>query len=73
MLLHLSRIGTLPIIFLRRPLLGGIASGFLVYVISKITDDLSKAELINPVIAAWLPTIACGLAGFVALLFQEDG
>ena len=57
----------------QKMVLGGIASGFLVYVISKITDDLSKAELINPVIAAWLPTIACELAGFVALLFQEDG
>jgi lipopolysaccharide export system permease protein len=57
----------------QKMVLGGIATGFLIYVVSKLTDDLSKAELINPVIAAWLPTTVGGLAGFVALLHQEDG
>lgn len=57
----------------QKMVLGGIASGFMVYVVSKVTDDLSKAEMINSMIAAWLPAIACGLAGFVALLYLEDG
>jgi lipopolysaccharide export system permease protein len=53
--------------------LGGVASGFLLYVVSKLTDDLSKAELMNPTIAAWLPAVVGGLAGTLALLHQEDG
>jgi lipopolysaccharide export system permease protein len=53
--------------------LSGIASGFLLYVLSKVTEDLSKAELIHPAAAAWLPVLAGGLTGFVVLLYQEDG
>ena len=57
----------------QKMVLGGVGSGFLVYVMSKVTDDLSKAELISPMLGAWLPALAGGLAGFVALLYQEDG
>ena len=57
----------------QKMVLGGVATGFLIYVVSKLTDDLSKAELINPVIAAWLPAAVGGTAGFLALLHQEDG
>ncbi len=53
--------------------LGGITAGFLLYVMSKVTDDLSKAELLYPFVAAWLPVLAGGLTGFVALLHLEDG
>jgi lipopolysaccharide export system permease protein len=53
--------------------LGGVASGFLIYVVSKLTDDLSKAELINPMVAAWLPATVGGVAGFIVLLHLEDG
>ena len=54
-------------------ILSGIVAGFLLYVLSKVTEDLSKAELMHPVAAAWLPVLVGGLTGFVALLFQEDG
>ena len=57
----------------QKMVLGGVTSGFLLYVISKITDDLSKAELMYPVAAAWLPVFLGGLTGFVALLYSEDG
>jgi lipopolysaccharide export system permease protein len=57
----------------QKMVLSGIAAGFLLYVLSKITDDLSKAELMHPVAAAWLPVAAGGLTGFIALLYQEDG
>ena len=57
----------------QKMVLGGVGSGFLIYVMSKVTDDLSKAELISPVLGAWLPAVVGGLAGFVALLYQEDG
>jgi lipopolysaccharide export system permease protein len=57
----------------QKMVLSGVASGFLLYVLSKVTDDLSKAELMHPVAAAWLPVLAGGLTGFIALLYQEDG
>jgi lipopolysaccharide export system permease protein len=57
----------------QKMVLGGITAGFLLYVMSKVTDDLSKAELMYPSAAAWLPVFAGGLTGFVALLHLEDG
>jgi lipopolysaccharide export system permease protein len=57
----------------QKMVLSGVAAGFLLYVLSKMTDDLSKAELLNPAVAAWLPVLVGGLTGFVALLYQEDG
>jgi lipopolysaccharide export system permease protein len=54
-------------------ILSGILAGFLLYVLSKVTEDMSKADLMHPVAAAWLPVLAGGLTGFVVLLHQEDG
>jgi lipopolysaccharide export system permease protein len=51
----------------------GIAAGFSIYVLSKVTEDLSKAELLYPLLAAWLPIAAGGLFGFLILLHEEDG
>jgi lipopolysaccharide export system permease protein len=53
--------------------LGGVASGFVLYVMSKVMDDLSHAELVPPIVSAWVPALVGGLTGFVALLHQEDG
>lgn len=58
---------------IQKMVLSGVAAGFLLYVLSKITEDLSKAELMNPIAAAWLPVFVGGLTGFLALLYQEDG
>jgi lipopolysaccharide export system permease protein len=57
----------------QKMVLSGVAAGFLLYVLSKVTEDLSKAELLHPVAAAWLPVFVGGLTGFIALLYQEDG
>jgi Predicted permeases len=57
----------------QRMVLSGVGAGFLLYVLSKVTEDLSTAELMHPVAAAWLPVLAGGLTGFIALLYQEDG
>lgn len=57
----------------QKMVLGGVATGFLIYVGSKLTDDLSKAELISPIVAAWLPTAIGGFGGVLALLHLEDG
>lgn len=57
----------------QKMVLSGVAAGFLLYVLSKVTEDLSKAELLHPLAAAWLPVCVGGLSGFLALLYQEDG
>jgi lipopolysaccharide export system permease protein len=53
--------------------LGGIAAGFLLYVLAKITGDLSKAGMMAPMAAAALPAAIGGVTGLIALLYQEDG
>jgi len=57
----------------QKMVLSGISAGFLIFVLSKITEDMSKSELLSPVLAAWIPVLVGSLTGFVALLYQEDG
>jgi lipopolysaccharide export system permease protein len=57
----------------QKMVLGGISSGFLLFVLSKFTEDMSKSELMSPVMAAWIPVLVGSLTGFVVLLHQEDG
>ncbi|MDO9413743.1 MAG: LPS export ABC transporter permease LptG [Pseudolabrys sp.] len=57
----------------QKMVLSGVGAGFLLYILQKVTEDLSKAELMHPVAAAWLPVFVGGLTGFIALLYQEDG
>ena len=57
----------------QKMVMAGILSGFMLYVFSKVIDDLSKAEMMPASAAAWLPVVTGALIGFVALLFQEDG
>src|SRR5581483_4135654 len=54
---------------IQKMVLSGVAAGFLLYVLSKVTEDMSKAELMHPVASAWLPVLAGGLTGFIALLY----
>jgi lipopolysaccharide export system permease protein len=57
----------------QKMVLSGVGAGFLLYVLSKVTEDLSKADLMHPIASAWLPVCVGGLTGFLALLYQEDG
>jgi lipopolysaccharide export system permease protein len=57
----------------QKVVLGGVAAGFLLYVLAKISGDMSKAEMMPPMLAAALPALIGGLGGFLTLLFQEDG
>lgn len=57
----------------QKMVLSGVAAGFLLYVLQKVTEDLSKAELMQPNVAAWLPVLVGGVLGLIALLYQEDG
>jgi lipopolysaccharide export system permease protein len=53
--------------------IGGVAAGFLLYVLAKLTGDLSKAGMLTPIAAAGLPPAVGGVTGVLALLYQEDG
>lgn len=66
--LRFFRFGGVP-----QMVLSGIAAGFLLYVMQKVTEDLSKAQLLHPMAAAWMPVLFGGLTGFLVLLYQEDG
>lgn len=57
----------------QKMILSGMASGFVIYILSKVTSDLSKADLMHPVAAAWLPVLFGCFTGSIALLYQEDG
>jgi lipopolysaccharide export system permease protein len=57
----------------QKMVLSGVAAGFLLYVLSKFFEDFSKAGLLNPAAAAWLPVLLGGLIGVLTLLHQEDG
>ncbi len=57
----------------QKMILSGISAGFLLFVLQKVTEDMSKSELMAPFVAAWIPVLVGGLIGFVALLYQEDG
>jgi lipopolysaccharide export system permease protein len=57
----------------QKMVLSGIGTGFLLYILAKVTEDLSKAGLMPPVAAAGLPPLIGGVTGLIALLYQEDG
>lgn len=57
----------------QKMVLGGILAGFLLYVLSKIADDMTTAGLMSPVAAAWVGVLAAAVVGVTALLYQEDG
>ena len=57
----------------QKMVLGGITAGFLLYVLSKVTDDLSKAELMYPV-GGRMAACACRRAhGICRVVALEDG
>jgi lipopolysaccharide export system permease protein len=53
--------------------LGGLTGGFFLFVLAKITGDMSKAGLMPPLAAAALPALFGGVTGLLTLLYQEDG
>lgn len=56
-----------------RNVLGGVAAGFVLYVITKLVSDLGGAGLVSIPVAAWAPAIGGALFGTLAILTQEDG
>ncbi len=54
-------------------ILGGIAAGFVLYVLTALAKSFGSAGAIPPVVAAWLPVLSGGLFGAAWLLHREDG
>lgn len=52
---------------------GGVASGFVLYVATKLVGDLGRAGLLSTSVAAWSPAVLGSMLGSLALLHQEDG
>ena len=57
----------------QKVVLTGLAAGFFLYVLAKITGDLSKAGILAPFAAAALPAMIGEITGVMSLLYQEDG
>jgi lipopolysaccharide export system permease protein len=53
--------------------IGGIAAGFMLYLLTKVVADLGNSGLLSTPVAAWSPAIIGSLLGALALLHQEDG
>ena len=56
-----------------RIVIGAVASGFVLYIGTKVLSDLGGAGLISPFVAAWSPAIVGVMIGALILLYQEDG
>ena len=56
-----------------RTLAGGAATGFVLYVATKLVGDLGGAGLLGAPFAAWSPAVIGSLLGILVLLHQEDG
>ena len=54
-------------------IVGGVGAGFVLYVATKMAEELGTAGLVNPAAAAWSPAVVSMLIGFTVLLNQEDG
>lgn len=52
---------------------GGVASGFVLYVATKLVGDLGGAGLLSTPVAAWSPAVLGSMLGSLVLLHQEDG
>jgi lipopolysaccharide export system permease protein len=52
---------------------GGVAAGFVLYVATKLVNDLGVAGIFSVPVAGWSPAVVGCLFGVYVLLHQEDG
>jgi len=52
---------------------GGVAAGFVLYVVTKLVNDLGGAGVFSAPVAGWSTAVVGCLFGFYVLLHQEDG
>ncbi|MBZ0216662.1 MAG: LPS export ABC transporter permease LptG [Fimbriimonadaceae bacterium] len=58
---------------IERMIIIGIVAGFILFVVTKLLNDLGSSGVLNPVLAAWAPGAIGMLAAISILLYQEDG
>ena len=66
--LKFSRFSQSPVV-----ILGGILSGFLLYVTSVLVKAFGSSGVLPPLVAAWIPVVVAMALGLTILLHQEDG
>jgi lipopolysaccharide export system permease protein len=54
-------------------ILGGIVSGFVLYVVTVLVKAFGSSGIVPPFVAAWLPVVVAMALGSTILLNQEDG
>lgn len=54
-------------------ILGGILSGFMLYVVTVLVKAFGSSGVVPPFVAAWLPVVVAMSLGATILLHQEDG
>jgi lipopolysaccharide export system permease protein len=54
-------------------IVSGVVAGFLLYVVSRLAEELGEGGIVHPVVAAWFPAVFGALMGCLVLLYQEDG
>lgn len=57
----------------RSMILGGIVSGFVLYVVTVLVKAFGSSGAIPPFVAVWIPVIVASALGATILLHQEDG
>lgn len=57
----------------RTVILGGILSGFMLYVVTQLVRAFGSSGVIPPSIAVWVPVVVALALGATILLHQEDG
>ncbi|HEX2147000.1 MAG TPA: LPS export ABC transporter permease LptG [Pseudorhizobium sp.] len=57
----------------RTVILGGIVSGFVLYVVTVLVKAFGSSGAIPPFVAVWVPVIVATALGATILLHQEDG
>ncbi|WP_395516761.1 LPS export ABC transporter permease LptG [Pseudorhizobium flavum] len=57
----------------RSVILGGIVSGFVLYVVTVLVKAFGSSGAVPPFVAVWVPVIVATALGATILLHQEDG
>lgn len=57
----------------RSLILGGILSGFVLYVVTVLVKAFGSSGVVPPFVAAWIPVVVALALGATILLHQEDG
>jgi len=66
--LRLMRLGDLA-----RMTVAAVVLGFAFFFLNQFSSAMGSAEVVPPIIAAWLPPILTALAAFTLLFYTEDG